>query len=237
MQHGQQVAEFKIPLRILNACDSYEFYLRCFSEDSIISQKISLVDPVSMQVIKEPCRGLDCTHLQCFDVRVFFQMNSGKQVEDYKCHICGNLTNHEKIYVDYIAFSLLKHHPSIRDLKLHRNGHIEAVTSPKDTNLGSAAKCSFSNFDDLFQSFLSKTPDASIQNTITWEELGRVGVPDVVNFLNTATESQLLELPHFKPKFYEALKMRAPFRTNSLEILEDSLRAAMSLSKRVNIFL
>ncbi|UNI15689.1 hypothetical protein JDV02_002200 [Purpureocillium takamizusanense] len=71
-----------------------------FDDDIVIQDKtihIGVTDPFSSSLFTIPVRGVDCKHLECFDLEIWLQTRKGKPskqggepslVDDWKCPIC-----------------------------------------------------------------------------------------------------------------------------------------------------
>lgn len=68
-----QALSFSDALRI------YSYFFSTQDEDFVHSyEKIKLRDPIGMTLMKLPCRGIACEHLQCFDHALYIHVNRGK---------------------------------------------------------------------------------------------------------------------------------------------------------------
>jgi len=63
-------------------------------------------DPLSKTKMKLPARGMDCTHIQCFDAIQFLQMNEHKQT--WACPLCKKNVKFEDIEVDEFFLNILQ---------------------------------------------------------------------------------------------------------------------------------
>lgn len=71
-----------------------------------VSIFVSITDPLSTIRMKLPARGLDCTHLQCFDAVQFLRMNEQKQT--WTCPLCKKEVQFENIEIDELFLKILK---------------------------------------------------------------------------------------------------------------------------------
>ncbi|CAG8466887.1 15823_t:CDS:2 [Acaulospora colombiana] len=81
-------------------------------EDDIVvgSSTISLKDPLGYTRIKIPCKSTRCSHIQCFDAYLFFQLN--EQVPTWTCPVCNlSIGSWEDIVVDGYFSDILKNTP------------------------------------------------------------------------------------------------------------------------------
>ncbi len=62
------------------------------------SQNLSLKCPLSYMRINQPCRGLGCSHIQCFDATSYLQLQ--EQGPQWICPICNKLAPFETLAVD-----------------------------------------------------------------------------------------------------------------------------------------
>ncbi|CAG8436902.1 11713_t:CDS:10 [Diversispora eburnea] len=86
------------------------------AEDDIVlgSSTISLKDPLGYTRIKIPCKSSRCSHIQCFDAYLFFQMN--EQVPTWTCPVCNSIIDSwEDIVVDGYFTDILKNTPEDQD--------------------------------------------------------------------------------------------------------------------------
>lgn len=69
------------------------------------SQTISLKDPLSYMRLVVPCRGLQCSHIQCFDATAYLQLQ--EQGPQWICPICNNPAPFQHLAVDEYVPSLI----------------------------------------------------------------------------------------------------------------------------------
>ncbi|KAK9512636.1 hypothetical protein O3M35_001015 [Rhynocoris fuscipes] len=75
----------------------------------ILSYEISVICPIKQQIINCPCRGEECSHLNCFDLTGFLEIYSRKT--KWFCPICGKLIKPEKLTIDRNMKKLLTQAP------------------------------------------------------------------------------------------------------------------------------
>ncbi|XP_054278315.1 E3 SUMO-protein ligase PIAS3-like [Macrosteles quadrilineatus] len=68
------------------------------SEVATTSLRVSLMCPLGQMRIVVPCRPTTCTHLQCFDARVYIQMNERKST--WTCPVCSKPGDFDKLFID-----------------------------------------------------------------------------------------------------------------------------------------
>ena len=69
-------------------------------EVTAAATRMSLVCPLSLSPIEIPARGRQCRHLQCFDLRSFFELNKAFSVARYRCGVCSHVLNPTNLIVD-----------------------------------------------------------------------------------------------------------------------------------------
>ncbi|CAF3580087.1 unnamed protein product [Fusarium graminearum] len=70
------------------------------------SQVLSLKCPLSYMRLALPCRGLSCTHLQCFDATSYLQLQ--EQGPQWQCPICYKSATFDQLAVDgYVCLQLV----------------------------------------------------------------------------------------------------------------------------------
>jgi E3 SUMO-protein ligase PIAS1 len=62
------------------------------------SSVLSLKCPLSYMRLQTPCRGTQCTHIQCFDATSYLQLQ--EQGPQWKCPICNKSVSFEQMAVD-----------------------------------------------------------------------------------------------------------------------------------------
>ncbi|CAO3680893.1 unnamed protein product [Umbelopsis ramanniana] len=72
-------------------------------QDSI---KVSLRCPISLLRIKEPVKGIKCSHVECFDLASYLCINQG--LSSWKCPVCSKFTTSASIIYDEYFAQLLK---------------------------------------------------------------------------------------------------------------------------------
>lgn len=85
------------------------------SDLSTESIRVSVLCPLTKQKMEYPCRGLHCTHLQCFDANAFLQLalkrrcqsvsvkpvSSSSHLDNgWKCPVCGKVVCPKQIFIE-----------------------------------------------------------------------------------------------------------------------------------------
>ncbi|KAM5371378.1 hypothetical protein ACJZ2D_007977 [Fusarium nematophilum] len=84
------------------------------------SQVLSLKCPLSYMRLDLPCRGLSCTHIQCFDATSYLQLQ--EQGPQWQCPICYKSATFDQLAVDEY----------VRDILTRTSKSLEAVTIEPD---------------------------------------------------------------------------------------------------------
>jgi hypothetical protein len=177
-------------LQLLNCDDSIRIYTSSFQENEhIISETISLHDPVGLQRIKLPCRAFDCDHLQCFDFNVFISMNKDSHSKHgiFRCSVCNKRINPEKVVIDYVALALSKVYPSSNSVKLFRNGSLQVTSGHMSSEF---EKLVINSIYDLKKMGYMNTDRRIVQLV----QLQHVSVFDVTNFMNTIDVNEIISI-------------------------------------------
>ncbi|CAF3435789.1 unnamed protein product [Fusarium graminearum] len=98
------------------------------------SQVLSLKCPLSYMRLALPCRGLSCTHLQCFDATSYLQLQ--EQGPQWQCPICYKSATFDQLAVDgYVKDILAKTSKSQETVTIEPNGDWHTKSS-EDSNQG-----------------------------------------------------------------------------------------------------
>eukprot|EP00164_Ancoracysta_twista_P008116 GFYU01011646.1.p1 GENE.GFYU01011646.1~~GFYU01011646.1.p1 ORF type:complete len:678 (-),score=92.26 GFYU01011646.1:664-2697(-) len=93
-----------------------------------LSSKFSLTCPVTKVRLESPSRGLQCKHLQCFDLRSYMMMNRSRP--KWKCPVCNKDATFDSLIVDgYVKQILADTAPSKGEIEVFPDGKWTAVGS------------------------------------------------------------------------------------------------------------
>ena len=92
------------------------------SDVSVVSSKVSIKCPLSLARIEMPARSRNCSHLQCFDLRTFLEVNY--HTPRFICPICSGEAPFSSLVVDLFFLTILKsiEDDSVKEVELHPNG-------------------------------------------------------------------------------------------------------------------
>ncbi|GKU03475.1 unnamed protein product [Fusarium langsethiae] len=115
------------------------------------SQVLSLKCPLSYMRLVLPCRGLTCTHLQCFDATSYLQLQ--EQGPQWQCPICYKSATFDQLAVDgYVKDILANTSKSQETVTIEPNGdwHTKSSedSSQGQTNGNSSHKGTYDDDDD-----------------------------------------------------------------------------------------
>jgi len=92
--------------------------------------RISLCCPLGAMRMSAPCRANTCTHLQCFDALVYFQMN--EQRPSWNCPICDKSARYENLFIDGFFMEIIEKSRGANLVELGRDGEWSPVDSLDD---------------------------------------------------------------------------------------------------------
>ena len=184
----------------LSCNDSIRIYTNALNQsEHIISQSLSLHDPISLQRIEVPCRSFDCQHLQCFDYTIMSSLKKEGSDEKsfFRCPVCNEFRNPENVYRDFIAFGFLKMFKTSESVTIFRNGKFQAFE---------AISPEFDAINSIFDMAQLCKLESFASSTITLEQLSRTRISDIVHILNKLTDQELLDmiLQRSKPNVQKA---------------------------------
>ena len=96
-----------------------------------------------------PCRGLSCTHIQCFDATSYLQLQ--EQGPQWLCPICNKPAPFDHLAVDEYAKDILENTPkSLEAVTIEPNGRWVMKSEPEDDTNGMDAPATsyFADDDD-----------------------------------------------------------------------------------------
>lgn len=95
------------------------------------SSVLSLKCPLSYMRLQTPCRGTQCTHIQCFDATSYLQLQ--EQGPQWKCPICNKSVTFEQMAVDeYVKDILARTSSSQETVTINPNGQWTAKSGDHD---------------------------------------------------------------------------------------------------------
>jgi hypothetical protein len=113
------------------------------------SLNISLTDPFSFQTVNVPVRGVDCKHLDCFDLRTWLETRPRKPtkhgrkepslIDVWKCPICDRDARPNNLRIDGFLTSVLaelvvKGKGSTKRIRVIPGGAWEPIMEPDDSS-------------------------------------------------------------------------------------------------------
>ncbi|OAA71887.1 Zinc finger domain-containing protein, MIZ-type [Akanthomyces lecanii RCEF 1005] len=115
------------------------------------SSVLSLKCPLSYMRLDVPCRGMGCSHIQCFDATSYLQLQ--EQGPQWLCPICNKPTPYEQLAVDeYVQDILDKTPKSLEGVTIEPNGRwLLKAEEPESNNFPSEAFFDDDDDDDAIE--------------------------------------------------------------------------------------
>ncbi|KEG02510.1 E3 SUMO-protein ligase PIAS, putative [Plasmodium vinckei vinckei] len=92
-----------------------------------VNRKISLNCPFSLDRILIPCRGVKCSHIQCFDLKSFIDITKKTKAFNnrWKCPVCSFFLRPKHLVIDtFITYILSQVPKDIKEVELNKMGEI-----------------------------------------------------------------------------------------------------------------
>ncbi|KAH8910081.1 MIZ/SP-RING zinc finger protein [Coniochaeta sp. PMI_546] len=143
------VEQIKKSKRIAKASVIQELTKKASDPDVVAtSQVISLKDPLSYMRLVVPCRGLKCSHIQCFDATAYLQLQ--EQGPQWICPICNNPAPFEHLAVDEYVKDILTNTPqSVEQVTIEPDGQWVLPAPQSEEKNRPQPEASFVDDDDL----------------------------------------------------------------------------------------
>ncbi|KAL1872781.1 hypothetical protein VTK73DRAFT_1331 [Phialemonium thermophilum] len=119
---------------------------------------LSLSCPITRMRLKDPCRGLKCAHIQCFDATSYLMLQ--EQGPQWICPICNNPAPFEQLAMDeYVKDILLNTSSSTEQVTIEPNGQWSAKKAEKAQSNPEPREASLVEDNDVVEtSAISKNP-------------------------------------------------------------------------------
>lgn len=96
------------------------------------SQVLSLKCPLTYMRLNVPCRGMSCTHIQCFDTTSYLQLQ--EQGPQWLCPICNKSAKFEQLAIDEYVKDILENTPkSLEAVTIETDGQWTMKTEPDES--------------------------------------------------------------------------------------------------------
>lgn len=113
------------------------------------SVRMSLKDPISTVRISLPVRSSHCTHNQCFDGRMFLELQ--EQAPQWNCPVCNKHVSFESLCVDkYFQDILQKTSTATEKVDVEPTGEWRVIKDEDDTNQPGASSKARASYDHDF---------------------------------------------------------------------------------------
>ncbi|GMT26784.1 hypothetical protein PFISCL1PPCAC_18081 [Pristionchus fissidentatus] len=104
------------------------------------SLKISLLCPLGKTRMTVAARSRDCTHLQCFDLDLYLQMNEKRPT--WKCCVCSSSAPYHKLIIDKYFMRMLKElDRKVTDVELLKDGSFRVIAEDDVCDLSDDDEC------------------------------------------------------------------------------------------------
>ncbi|EXJ62743.1 hypothetical protein A1O7_03181 [Cladophialophora yegresii CBS 114405] len=116
------------------------------------STVLSLKDPVGYTRITTPCRGIGCSHVQCFDAAYYLQLQ--EQAPTWMCPICSKAAPWESLALDQYVNDILNLTPrDVEAVTLEPNGswHLPSQTDNAGGRTSNPTPSDDEDDDDLVE--------------------------------------------------------------------------------------
>ncbi|CAG7695083.1 unnamed protein product [Allacma fusca] len=104
--------------------------------------KVSVACPVGKSRMEYPCRSTACSHIQCFDARLYLQMNEKKPV--WTCPVCNKKILYDDLAIDGFFIQVIKDLPSVacNDIEINPDGSWKQIDAKQEneTNTQSSGR-------------------------------------------------------------------------------------------------
>ncbi|KAJ4232087.1 E3 SUMO-protein ligase pli1 [Fusarium solani] len=111
------------------------------------SQVLSLKCPLSYMRLSLPCRGLSCSHIQCFDATSYLQLQ--EQGPQWQCPICSKAAPFDQLAVDeYVKDILTRTSKSLESVTIEPDGEWHLKNSDEGLGLTNGDSSYHDDYDD-----------------------------------------------------------------------------------------
>jgi hypothetical protein len=170
------------------------------------NRRLDLRCPITLERISNPARGSECSHLRCFDLNAFMDVNrqTSNINQRWKCPICYKLILPESIVKDMYVKEILDS---------TRRADSEVLLDDGTGNWKTVESSEVDDYDD------DETVEEEILYRTEGPEIPRNNV-EVVN-LDDSSDEEPPPLPPFKIQRFEPIvALPPPVPTKSLDIIE-----------------
>ncbi|XP_059494413.1 E3 SUMO-protein ligase PIAS4-like isoform X4 [Stegostoma tigrinum] len=108
--------------------------------------RVSLMCSLGKMRLSVPCRGITCTHLQCFDAALYIQMNEKKPT--WMCPVCDKPAPYELLFVDQLFLDILKECEDATEVQFKDDGSWIPIKPDKQPQKNSGPQYSIVELED-----------------------------------------------------------------------------------------
>ncbi|XP_032902582.1 E3 SUMO-protein ligase PIAS4 isoform X1 [Amblyraja radiata] len=113
--------------------------------------RVSLMCSLGKIRLSVPCRGITCTHLQCFDAALYIQMNEKKPT--WMCPVCDKPAPYELLFVDQLFLDILKECEDATEVQFKDDGSWSPIKPDKQPQKNFGHKYSIVELEDSNNQF------------------------------------------------------------------------------------
>ena len=189
------------------------------------SQCIKLDDPITLNKLTLPSRGLYCQHMQCFDFDSYLFVNKKKPKSEYICPICSECCNPGNVYIDYITLCFVhlyndQNNEDIPTIVVMSDGTYKLSQNNKSHYINNIPKYVLN--DQRLSGIVEKYGEK-----ITLADLSKPTLDDVLNQINKSEDTLLRSLvQHIHPTINIAAGIvhKRPFYASTLQGLRHDIQ-------------
>eukprot|EP00062_Callorhinchus_milii_P015687 gi/632966179/ref/XP_007899275.1/ PREDICTED: E3 SUMO-protein ligase PIAS4 isoform X3 [Callorhinchus milii] len=108
--------------------------------------RVSLMCSLGKMRLSVPCRGITCTHLQCFDAALYIQMNEKKPT--WMCPVCDKPAPYELLFVDQLFLDILEKCQDSTEVQFKDDGSWSSTKPEKQLQRNCSLKYSIVELED-----------------------------------------------------------------------------------------
>eukprot|EP01121_Diplochlamys_sp_Union-15-3_P007402 TRINITY_DN1881_c0_g1_i1.p1 TRINITY_DN1881_c0_g1~~TRINITY_DN1881_c0_g1_i1.p1 ORF type:complete len:231 (+),score=25.49 TRINITY_DN1881_c0_g1_i1:287-979(+) len=100
-------------------------------------RRVSFIDPLGRTRIIYPARGLNCSHIECFDLNNYLLHN--ERVKTWTCPICHKEVKYDSLILDEYFYSIIKDNQAVNEIQIFKDGTWVVFTEDKENQARSTS--------------------------------------------------------------------------------------------------
>jgi hypothetical protein len=135
-------SELMAQMRRRERAESIEQLAKVFGDGEVVCSQmlVKLRDPISMQRIRRPAKGIACAHVQCFDAEGFFQFQRKARNAKWKCFVCNeSIAGPADVVVDAWfeeVLSSTEAQPDVDEVEYFQDGSYKTLVDEESSTPG-----------------------------------------------------------------------------------------------------